>query len=460
MSLYDEAMAAGESPVPPETLQKLLAAYQANPSLRTSNGEGDGGTTYSGVPGAVVDGYTISLDPNTGQPLISKFMDHESFGQDKAAVYNLDGTFGGYSSGDSEALSAAKFVALSAGAYYGAGALNGMQGAAAASTAGANAGLDSAYIGMANGLQGGTGLAEVAAGTGASSFGVAPAAADVSTALTAAETGAAPLAEGGLQTIEVVGSKLPSTAVLSAEELAMGGLAGGSAADLGSTPDGSSPFDQSGPDYSHEGTHYPTETSTQGPGGSPVNASQFPGTSITDVNGNPVTQPTYDSNGNQVVPPVSNNGGTNPITNTPSVKPGTNDFKNLFDILSGLYGLKLANDAAEKSDPFGPYRKGYADKLQALEANPGLLKGTPGFMAGQDSISRQMASKGYLGSGNQAASLQRFSGDFYNNEANRLATLAGANIAPGNTYFNEAQLASKSLSNIGYGLSPYMGGPR
>jgi hypothetical protein len=97
----------------------------------------------------------------------------------------------------------------------------------------------------------------------------------------------------------------------------------------------------------------------------------------------------------------------------------------------------------------------------ALEANPGRIRGTPGFFAGQDTINRSMASKGYLGSGNQAAALQRFGGEFYQQEANRLAGLAGANIQPGNNYYNSADLAGRSLSNIGYGLSPYMtGGPR
>ena len=170
--------------------------------------------------------------------------------------------------------------------------------------------------------------------------------------------------------------------------------------------------------------------------------------------------------GNTVVPPV-NNTTTPPVTNTtipPVTNPlsGVNDWAQLMAVLSGLYGLKLADDAAEKSDPFGPYREGYAKKLQALEANPGLIKSTPGYFSGQDSINRSMASKGYLGSGNQAGALMRYGGDFYNQEANRLSTLAGANISPGNTYFNSADLASRSLAGIGYGLSPYMqpGGPR
>ena len=128
---------AGEGPVPPETLKKLLAAYQANPSLRVANGQGESGTTYAGDPGATVDGYSISLDPNTGKPIISKGLSHKTWGQDKGAVFNLDGTFNGYSTGDSEALSAGKFVAGAVGGYYGAGALNAATGAGAATGAAA-----------------------------------------------------------------------------------------------------------------------------------------------------------------------------------------------------------------------------------------------------------------------------------------------------------------------------------
>lgn len=345
-----------------------------------------------------------------------------------------------------------RMVGMAVGSYFGASALGGAETGAGASYGGGSL-AEQAAINSAIAEQGG-----MASLGGATSYGVAPQALDASTALTGAETSTLPT--NPLQTIEVTGQSLgqapldvtaPIGDTLSVEQ-------------LGTIPQstGVPPvIDQAGPNYSHEGTHYTDPATTQGPGGSPINSSQFPGTPINDVNGNPVRQPVYDSNGNQIVPPLNgNNGGTQLPTNNPF---GTGDFKNLFDVLSGLYGLKLANDAAAKSDPFGPYRKGYADKLQALEANPGLLRNTPGFMAGQDSINRSMASKGYLGSGNQAASLQRFSGDFYHNEANRLATLAGSNINPGQTYFNQADLVGRSLSNIGYGLSPYMqgtGGPR
>jgi hypothetical protein len=133
-------VSASEGAVPPETLKKLLAAYQANPSLRVVNSEGESGPTYAADQGASADGYTISLDPNTGKPVISKSVSRKTWGQDKAAVFNLDGTFNGYSSGDSEALSLGKFVAGSVGGYYAAGALNAAAGTTAATTGATAAG--------------------------------------------------------------------------------------------------------------------------------------------------------------------------------------------------------------------------------------------------------------------------------------------------------------------------------
>lgn len=153
-------VSASEGAVPPETLKKLLAAYQANPSLRVVNSEGESGPTYAADQGVSADGYTISLDPNTGKPVISKSVSRKTWGQDKAAVFNLDGTFNGYSSGDSEALSAAKFVAGSVGGYYGAGALNSATGAAAtgATAAGGASGVTTGGLSAVDSLLAGGGL--------------------------------------------------------------------------------------------------------------------------------------------------------------------------------------------------------------------------------------------------------------------------------------------------------------
>lgn len=131
-------------------------------------------------------------------------------------------------------------------------------------------------------------------------------------------------------------------------------------------------------------------------------------------------------------------------------------LRSAVDILSGLYGMKLAGDAREQSDPFARYRPGYGQALAALEANPGSITQRPGWLAGTELIGRQMASRGYTGSGNEKAALSRYAGDFYNQEANRLATLAGAGQTPGAGQFGSAALASQSLGSIGYGIAPWL----
>lgn len=62
--------------------------------------------------------------------------------------------------------------------------------------------------------------------------------------------------------------------------------------------------------------------------------------------------------------------------------------------------------------------------------NPADLPNLPGYQAGLEAVRRSMASQGYQGSGNMAAALQKYGGDFYNQEVrNRL--LAGQGMASG-----------------------------
>lgn len=135
-------------------------------------------------------------------------------------------------------------------------------------------------------------------------------------------------------------------------------------------------------------------------------------------------------------------------------------LRSAFDIVSGLYGLKLAGDAREASDPFGSYRGAYGAELAKLEANPSTITSRPGWKAGIEAIQRNNNARGYAGSGNEMAVMSRYGGEFFNNEVNRLATLAGAGAAPGAGAFPAAQLTGQGLASIGYGLAPYMGGPR
>lgn len=137
---------------------------------------------------------------------------------------------------------------------------------------------------------------------------------------------------------------------------------------------------------------------------------------------------------------------------------GNGGARSAVDIISGLYGLKLAGDAREASDPFGQYRGAYGAQLAALEANPSSLVGRPGYQAGMEAIQRNNAARGYAGSGNEMAIMSRYGGEFFNAEVNRLAGLAGANVAPGAGQFPAAQLAGQGLASIGYGLAPFLGG--
>lgn len=139
-----------------------------------------------------------------------------------------------------------------------------------------------------------------------------------------------------------------------------------------------------------------------------------------------------------------------------SLLSGTAGARDWASIISGIYGMSLADDAQERSDPFGPYRGQYAAQMQALEANPGLITSRPGYNAGLEAVQRQVQSKGYLGSGNHSAALMEYSGGFFDKEMTRLGNLAGANIQPGNSAYSSANLVGQSLASIGYGLAPYL----
>lgn len=149
----------------------------------------------------------------------------------------------------------------------------------------------------------------------------------------------------------------------------------------------------------------------------------------------------------QLASGLSGGGSLNGLT-------GPSWLSQLLNVGSGIYGMKLAGDAREASDPFAKYRPAYGAALADLEANPNTITSRPGFQAGIETINRQMGAKGYLGSGNQVAALSRYTGDFYNQEAQRLAGLAGAGQTPGAGQLGAADLASKSLGSIGYGVAP------
>jgi hypothetical protein len=127
------------------------------------------------------------------------------------------------------------------------------------------------------------------------------------------------------------------------------------------------------------------------------------------------------------------------------------------NIFSGLYGLNAAQQMqamARNADPMAAYRPGYAAQLAQLTSNPSMITSMPGYKAGLQAVERSMAAQGYQGSGNMMAALQKYGGDFYNQQVNQLASLGGANISPSVAMQGMGMgnlLAGQSLASLGYG---------
>lgn len=161
--------------IDPQLLQQILALTQGGGA--TNNGA----TQWSGS--GPLDGWTVdrrrdvlSTSPNESDtysdPITRLYRQtgHKTWGQDTADVFDAQGNYIGPSSGDSEALSMAKFIASAVGGYYGTEALNGAMGGAAAG--GAGGGLDAASlatsdIGIGGAMAGGGGAAGATGAGGA-----------------------------------------------------------------------------------------------------------------------------------------------------------------------------------------------------------------------------------------------------------------------------------------------------
>lgn len=119
----------------------------------------------------------------------------------------------------------------------------------------------------------------------------------------------------------------------------------------------------------------------------------------------------------------------------------------LLNIASGLIGSGKAGDltaagarATAAGDPFGPYRPGFANQLFELIADPSKIENVPGYKSGLRARQRALAAQGFnpvkgadgnmIVPGNWSYSMDRFGGDFYNQEVARLMDLSGAKIAP------------------------------
>ena len=84
----------------------------------------------------------------------------------------------------------------------------------------------------------------------------------------------------------------------------------------------------------------------------------------------------------------------------------------------------------------------YARKIQELQSNPNSVTNTPGYGAGLEAVQRSMAAQGYTGSGNVATALQKYGGDFYQQQLHNLMQLQGPAVNNGDYIKGGTQLGA------------------
>ena len=103
------------------------------------------------------------------------------------------------------------------------------------------------------------------------------------------------------------------------------------------------------------------------------------------------------------------------------------------------YGTGQTPDAAQlNADPYSPYRKQAADKLNELMQNPNIVYGMPGYKFAQDqgtkAINRTNAAGGNFASGNNLLAVQsqgqETAKNWFDDYVNKLSVQSGANQAP------------------------------
>jgi hypothetical protein len=138
---------------------------------------------------------------------------------------------------------------------------------------------------------------------------------------------------------------------------------------------------------------------------------------------------------------VANPGGASYIGGTGG------DISNLLGLAGSAYGLynsiglmQEGQTAFNQSNPFGGYRPTYGADLLSLMQDPSSVTSLPGYQfqmnQGVQAIDRSAAAPGGtgFGSGAEGAALTQFgqglASNFYNQQVQTLAGLAGANISP------------------------------
>lgn len=140
---------------------------------------------------------------------------------------------------------------------------------------------------------------------------------------------------------------------------------------------------------------------------------------------------------------------------------GMGPLSSMMSLGSGVMGLSNAMDmsklAQQAAGAGGQYSAQYAQQLNQLMSNPNSITSMPGYQAGLEGVERSMAAQGYQGSGNMAAALQQYSGNFFNNQVSQLQSLAqggaGSAVQAGSIQQGANQAQSSALAALGYGVA-------
>lgn len=130
---------------------------------------------------------------------------------------------------------------------------------------------------------------------------------------------------------------------------------------------------------------------------------------------------------------------------------------------------QAGNQAADRADPFGQYRRGYGDELANLYKDPTQIENTPGYKFSMNqtmnSTGAKLAAMGMSGSSQmQNALAQQSSGlaqQTWNTEADRLARLSGAQFDPANAARMQMEGNAQKLNaeNQGMGALAWLANP-
>lgn len=132
----------------------------------------------------------------------------------------------------------------------------------------------------------------------------------------------------------------------------------------------------------------------------------------------------------------------------PGVTPG--NVGNWGRVGTGAYALWRARQMAKMSRPTGAQNAARGN-LEALMRDPSSMVNMPGYKAGEQAITRNMAAQGYLGSGNMMAELANYGGGFYNDTLRTMSGLAAPTQDQLQYNRGSTQLTGQGLQSLLYG---------